>query len=130
MRTAMNRSIAALLLLAMAFAIPVPASAYGKSFIRIRNETDKYVWVTVYSRPGGLYTKTVGAWCIAPKAYDDHGVTAEIKEVRAEVSAGGCQHNPVLLNQVWDVAAREIVNNDVTFYGFVKDAGGVLIFTH
>lgn len=126
----MKQLIAALLVLAMAFAIPTPASAYGKSFIRIRNETTNYVWVTVYSKPVGLYVKTVGAWCIAPKAYDDHGVTAEIKEVRAEVSAAGCQHLPVLLDKAWDVAAREIVNNDVTFYGFVKNAGGILIFTH
>ena len=126
----MKRLIAALVLLAMPFAMAAPAVAYGKSFIRIKNETDKFVWVTVYSRPSGLYTKTVGAWCIAPGAYDDHGVTAEIKEVRAEVSAGGCQHTPMLLDKTWDVQAREIVNNDVTFYGFVKHISGIYIFTH
>lgn len=126
----MKRLIAASLLLALTFVTAGAADAYGKSFIRIRNETDKYVWVTVYSKPSGIYTKTVGAWCIAPGAYDDHGVTAEIKEVRAEVSAGGCQHTPMLLDKTWDVAAREITNNDVNFYGFVKNAGGILIFTH
>jgi len=128
---AFKRSIVALLLLAMTFATAGPAYAYGKSFIRIKNETDKYVWVTVYSKPSGLYTKTVGAWCIAPNTYDDHGVTAEIKEVRTEVSAVGCQHLPMLLDRTWDVQAREInPQNDVVFVGFVKHISGVYIFTH
>jgi hypothetical protein len=126
----MRRLVAASLLLAMIFATAGPASAYGKSFIRIKNETDKYVWVTVYSRPSGIYTKTVGAWCIAPGANDDHGVTAEIKEVRAEVSTGGCQREPRILDKTYDVAAREVHNNDVEFYGFVKNAGGIIIFLH
>jgi len=66
----------------------------------------------------------------ARDAKPERAQTAEIKEVRAEVSASGCQHLPMLLDKTWDVAPREIVNNDVTFYGFVRYAGDVLIFIH
>jgi len=131
MRNALRNSVAALLLLAMAFAAVAPANATDKSYIRIKNDTDKYVWVTVYSKPSGLYSKQEGAWCIAPGAPDDHGLSAVIKEVRVEVSAGGCQRTPMVLDKTWTVMAREINQyNDLNFYGFVKLTGGFYIFTH
>lgn len=131
MKNVAQASIGAVLLLAMTFAAVAPADASGNSFIRMRNETDKYVWLTVYSKPSGGATKTIAAWCIAPGVKNDnHGFVGEIKEVRAEVSAGGCQHNPMLLDKTWSVPASDIVRNDVNFWGMVKYAGGVLTFSH
>ena len=37
----------------------------------------------------------------------------------------------MLLDRTWEVLPREInPQKDIIFYGFVKNAGGVYIFTH
>jgi hypothetical protein len=75
----------------------------------LQNKSDAYVWVTAYTgdhmemaptRWVPIPGKAVGAWCVAPGAFDKHGLRAHLYEVRVEVSAHGCQRNPVLLNQM------------------------------
>jgi hypothetical protein len=127
----MKRSIVTLALLAMAFAVAAPAIAGGESYIRTHNETGKYVWITVYSKPMGLYSKQEGAWCVKPHSFDDHGLRVVIHKVRAELSDVGCQHEPRYLDTTLTVEPREIGRyNDITFAGYVQLRDGKLMFTH
>jgi hypothetical protein len=96
-------AIAATLAAAFLLAGVATAGRRYESHIYFENKSDAFVWVTAYERntdiiPGQM-GKTVGAWCVAPGQPDRHGVSARVNEVRAEVSAGGCQRH-VALNQL------------------------------
>ncbi len=126
----MKRSLVTLALLAMAFAVASPAIAGGESYIRTHNESNKWAWITVYSRPMGMYDKIEGSWCVAPHSFDDHGLRAVIHKVRAEVTQAGCGH-PVVLDRTLTVEPREIGRyNDITFAGYVKNSGNGYTFSH
>jgi len=100
----------------------VALAARYESHIYFQNNSDAYVWVTAYERntdiiPGQM-GKTVGAWCVAPGKYDQHGVTARVNEVRAEVSAGGCQRT-VVLNELRGFPYGEhdgLTSHTMTYY--------------
>ncbi len=74
---------------------PLAARA-GTSLITTTNYTDAYIWLTAYERPGR--SGPAHAWCIEPKAKDWHTIDAKIWEVRAQISHGGCQRDPILFD--------------------------------
>jgi len=93
--------VTALLVAAGSASSAARADTPNESHVYFKNDTSAYVWVTAYDGNYRLATKPqLGAWCVGPHAYDQHGLHAEVGEVRAEVSATGCQHDPVLLNEL------------------------------
>jgi hypothetical protein len=75
----------------------VPAGAReDQSHVYVDNSTpDAWVWVTAYTR---TFSKSAGAWCVAPGEQDRHGLKADVAEVRVEVTHKNCAH-PVILDQ-------------------------------
>jgi len=127
----LKRSIVALLLLAMTLAMATPADAVTTHY-RIHNGTDKYVLIIPFQGPSIIAPTSLPWWCVAPHADYAHDVVttgATIVGTRAEVSAGGCQHTPILLN--WYLPGPKSVDADGTYHVFavVGLAGGVYTFT-
>jgi len=106
----MNIKSALVVVCALLALLTGTASArHFESHIYFQNNSDAFVWVTVYTTDHTgfdgrkfvpLPGKAIGAWCVAPGKYDQHGVTARIYEVRAEISRDGCQRLPVLVNEL------------------------------
>jgi hypothetical protein len=114
--------ITASLFMSVAFA-PAPALAWTpKSFVYTQNNSDAYVWITVYGASSGVLaafpqaatvigqalTKSQlrgtiqGSWCVAPGALDKHGLSTQIYSVRAEVMSPAAKHcaHPVVLDSI------------------------------
>jgi hypothetical protein len=74
--------------------------------------------------------KTVGAWCVAPGQPDQHGVSARVNEVRAEVSKDGCQRH-VVLNQLRGFPYGEHdgqLSHTMTYY--IHGKNGTYVFSN
>jgi hypothetical protein len=73
------------------------------SFIASRNDTDWYMWVTVYRyNPWSLNFRTAeGAWCVAPHQRDEHGLHTVLAEVLFQWSPGRCQTEPYKVSHQW-----------------------------
>jgi hypothetical protein len=102
------RALAATILLAAAGFAAAPAAQADESHVYFHNKSDAWVWVTVYKGLGMIDGRALsvpspariyGAYCVAPGAYDQHGLRTAIYEVRAEVTHHGCSH-PVMLDQL------------------------------
>ena len=127
----MKRSIVALLLLVTTLAMATPADAVTTHY-RIHNGTDKYVLIIPFMGPSIIAPTGLRSWCISPHADDARDVVttgATIVGTRAEVSAGGCLHTPILLN--WYLPGPKSIDASGTFHVFavVGYAGGVYTFT-
>jgi len=94
--------------------------AAGETHIYVHNETDAYVWITAYE--GSYHTGGAHAWCVSPHSTDRHGVAVYIFDVRAEISTGGCQRNPILLD-VTRAAVRGLKHGAYTFNYTAKGGG-------
>ena len=119
--------VAALIVLATATGV-ASAKQVWESHIYFHNKSDAWVWVTAYTGdhigfdsrkfvpiPG----KAIGAWCVAPGAYDQHGVTAHIYEVRAEVTRNSNCRHPVMLNELRGfpyATTGDFTKNTMTYY--------------
>ena len=92
----------AIVLLAAALGFPGVARA-TEGHIYTRNHTSAYVWVTAYVWAPMGTTKIAGAWCVRPGEFDKHGLRdVKVLHVRFEISRGGCQREPQLLNVTRD----------------------------
>ena len=114
--------IVALIVIGAAFAGQT-ARADSESHVYFENQSDAWVWVTAYSGTTGggsvpviSVGKAEGAWCVPPGAFDKHGLRVAIYEVRAEVSARGCQQHPVLLNQLRGFPYAHAGSKTMTYY--------------
>lgn len=125
------------IIFAIAALVPTPALAWTpKSFVYTDNQSDTYVWITVYGNattaasamaqlfPGvgqvltnaQIQGSIQGAWCVAPHSYDKHGLSTQLFDVRAEVmspASKNCAH-PVVLDSTHAFAGDRPVDNDST----------------
>ncbi len=99
-RLGMRFLTAFLLLFALVANSGRPAGAGTlESHIYTKNDTNVWVWVTAYQVYGPGVSKIMGAWCVGPQSFDHHGLHANIREVRFEITKNhGCAH-PVLLDK-------------------------------
>jgi hypothetical protein len=126
---ATNVALLALVVVAAA-AAPALARSPKESHVYFKNNTNSYVWVTAYDGNYSLGTKPqLGAWCVGPHKYDQHGLNAEVGEVRAEVSTAGCQRHPVLLNELRGFPFHTgYDSNTMTYY--VHYTGGKYVYNN
>jgi len=98
------RIVAAIAIVALAVSLGFPGVARATDgHIYTRNNSYAYVWVTAYVWAPMGTTKIAGAWCVSPGKYDQHGLRdVKVMHVRFEVSRGGCQREPQLLNVTRD----------------------------
>jgi hypothetical protein len=108
-----------------------------ESHVYVHNTTDAYVWVTAYGMAENFLQpnspgKSKGAWCIPPGKYDQHGLKTELYEIRVEVSAAGCQREPVLFNEMRgfprDYVKGDHISRTMTYY--VAGTKGKYTLTH
>ena len=98
------RMYAAIAIVALITTLGFPGVARAtEGHIYTRNSSYAYVWVTAYVWAPMGTTRIAGAWCVSPGRYDQHGLSdVKVVHVRFEVSHGGCQREPQLLNVVRD----------------------------
>ena len=89
----------------------------AESHIYTDNKRDAYAWITVY--PGASHSGALGAWCVPPGKYDQHGLTTHVTDVQIEVSSTGCQHNPIILKTflLTHLTKPGLVRNEFTVTG-------------
>jgi hypothetical protein len=97
----------------------------AESHIYTDNKSDAFAWITVY--PGASHSGALGAWCVPPGKYDQHGLTTYVTDVQVEISHKGCQHNPVILKTtaLTHLSRGGYLKNEFT----VRGAGGRYFFT-
>jgi hypothetical protein len=98
------RIFAAVAIVALAVTLGFPGAARATDgHIYTHNKSYAYVWVTAYVWAPMGTTKIAGAWCVSPGTFDKHGLRdVKVMHVRFEVSRGGCQREPQLLNVTRD----------------------------
>jgi hypothetical protein len=110
--------LSALALCALLFVTFATRTALAaESHIYTDNKSDAYAWITAY--PGASHSGALGAWCVPPGKYDQHGLTTHVTDVQIEVSSTGCQHNPIILKTflLTHLTKPGLVRNEFTVTG-------------
>jgi hypothetical protein len=98
------KKLAAAVILGAAMLAPFAATSAADSdyegHVYVDNRADVGIWITAIGLTKNSTVHNVGAWCVRPKTFDKHGLSADIRNVRGEVAHGGCQAHPVILDTV------------------------------